>query len=388
MYYNSQANGSAGNHQTRISSFKYPSCTPVLPVVTISKSHSGNFTQGQTGATYTLTVTNQGPGYTFGTATVTDSLPSGLTATAISGSGWTCVLGTLTCTSSDTIAAGSSYPSITLTVDVSNSAPAQVTNSATVSGGGAANSNTANDPTTIVQLQPTLAISKSHSGNFTQGQVGATYSITVSNTGPGVTSGTVTVTDTLPSPDLIATAISGSGWSCTLGSLTCTRNDSLAASSSYPAITLTVKVASNAPGQVTNSATASGGGAANSPTANDPTTINAAQTVCGTVQLTTSASLVKLNNGSYQATVLIVNNGTGTAQNVTLTAATLGVPGGSPIPQTIGNLVPGGGFAYTTVTFPSSAGTSGSSVAEKYTGTYTACPTSGTFGASIRATLP
>jgi uncharacterized repeat protein (TIGR01451 family) len=237
-------------------------------------------------------------------------------------------------------------------------------------------------------LTPTLAIAKTHNGNFTQGQVGATYSITVSNTGTGATSGTVSVTDTLPAPYLVATAIGGSGWSCTLGTLTCTRADSLAASSSYPAITLTVKVASNAPALVTNSATASGGGAANSPTANDPTTIITAQSVCGTVQLTTSANLVKLNSGSYQATVLVVNNGTGTAQNVTLTAATLGVPGGSPIPQTIGSLVPGGGFAYTTVTFPSSAGTSGSSVVEKYTGTYTACPTSGTFGSSIRATLP
>jgi hypothetical protein len=196
------------------------------------------------------------------------------------------------------------------------------------------------------------------------------------------------VTDTLPSPYLVATAINGSGWSCTLGTLTCTRIDSLAASASYPAITLTVNVASNAPGQVTNSATTSGGGAANAPTANDLTTINAAQTVCGTIQLTTTANLVKLGNGSYVATVKVVNNGTGTAQNVMLTAATLGVPGGSPIPQTIGSLVPGGGFAYATETFPSSAGVTGASVVEKYAGTYTACPTGGTFGSSIRATLP
>jgi uncharacterized repeat protein (TIGR01451 family) len=235
---------------------------------------------------------------------------------------------------------------------------------------------------------PVAAILKSHSGNFTQGQVGATYSITVTNNGPGYMSGTTTVTDALPSPYLVATAIGGSGWSCTLGTLTCTRTDSLAQGSSYPAITVTVNVASNAPAQVTNSATVSGGGTGSPATSNDVTNINAATTVCGTVQLTTTASLVKLGNGSYQATVLIVNNGTGTAQNVKLTAATLGVPSGTPIPQTIGNLVPGGGFAYATVTFPSSAGTSGSSVAEKYTGTYTACPTSGSFGASIRATLP
>jgi hypothetical protein len=97
---------------------------------------------------------------------------------------------------------------------------------------------------------------------------------------------------------------------------------------------------------------------------------------------------MKLGNGNYQATVTIVNNGTGTAQNVKLSTATLGLPSGTPLPQTLGNIIPGGGFVTTTVTFPSSAGTSGSVVAEKYNGTYTACPTSGSFGASIRATLP
>ncbi len=266
MYYNSQANGSLGNHQTRIASFKYPSCTSILPVAAILKSHSGNFTQGQVGATYSITVTNNGPGFMFGTTTVTD---------------------------------------------------------------------------------------------------------------------------TLPSPYLVATAIGGSGWSCTLGTLTCTRADSLAQGSSYPAITVTVNVASNAPAQVTNSATVSGGGTGSPVTGNDPTTIDPATTVCGTVQLTTTASLVKLNDGSYEATVKVVNNGTGTAQNVKLTAATLGIPSTTTtLPLTIGNLVPGGGFAYVTVDFPASAGTSGSSVAEKYTGTYTACPTSGSWGASIRATLP
>jgi len=58
--------------------------------------------------------------------------------------------------------------------------------------------------------------------------------------------------------------------------LTCSRNDALAASTSYPAITVTVSVNSNAAASVTNSASVSGGGdlnAANN-TANDPTTVN------------------------------------------------------------------------------------------------------------------
>ena len=253
-----------------------PTTVNGVPDLIIAKTHVGNFTQGQVGATYSITATNSGSAPTSGTVTVTDSLPAGLTATAISGAGWTCVLGTLTCTRNDALTAGSSYPVITLTVNVANNAPASVTNSATVSGGGETNTgnDTATNPTTIVQL-PDLTINKSHVGNFTQGQVGATYSLTATNSGSAATSGTVTVIDTLPA-GLTATAISGTGWTCVLGTLTCTRNDALAAGSSYPVITVTVTVANNAAASVTNSASVSGGGQTNTTndTDSDPTTIN------------------------------------------------------------------------------------------------------------------
>jgi uncharacterized repeat protein (TIGR01451 family) len=125
---------------------------PPLPDLTISKSHTGNFTQGQTGAQYTITVSNVGLGSTSGTVSVVDTLPAGLTATALSGTGWSCSLATLTCTRSDALASGS-YPNIILTVNVASNAPSSVTNSATVSGGGEQNTanNTANDPTTVNQ---------------------------------------------------------------------------------------------------------------------------------------------------------------------------------------------------------------------------------------------
>jgi uncharacterized repeat protein (TIGR01451 family) len=119
--------------------------------MTIAKTHTGNFLQGQTGASYTITASNAGDGASFGTVTVTDSLPAGLTATAISGSGWTCTLGTLTCTRSDALGIGSSYPPITLTVNVSSGSAGTVTNTATVAGGGEVNTanDTATDPTTV-----------------------------------------------------------------------------------------------------------------------------------------------------------------------------------------------------------------------------------------------
>jgi uncharacterized repeat protein (TIGR01451 family) len=122
--------------------------------LTLSKSHVGNFVQGQTGAIYTLTVANSGGTATSGAVTVVDALPTGLTPTSMAGANWNCALATLTCTRSDALAAGASYPPITLTVNVANTAPASVTNIATVSGGGETNTgnDTASDVTTIVPL--------------------------------------------------------------------------------------------------------------------------------------------------------------------------------------------------------------------------------------------
>src|SRR5215510_5302291 len=62
--------------------------------------------------------------------------------------------------------------------------------------------------------------------NFKQGDVGDTYFLSVSNIGKAASSGTVTVVDTLPS-GLTATNIAGTGWNCTLATLTCTRSDAL-----------------------------------------------------------------------------------------------------------------------------------------------------------------
>lgn len=115
----------------------------------ITKTHTGHFREGERG-TYTITVGNTGPAPTNGsTVTVHDTLPAGLTATHLSGTGWTCVLSTLTCTRSNVLPAGNSYPRITLRVKVSCTAPSQVTNTATVTGGGDSTTHTATDPTTI-----------------------------------------------------------------------------------------------------------------------------------------------------------------------------------------------------------------------------------------------
>ncbi len=123
------------------------SCTPSLSV---SKTHSGNFVQGQLGVSYTLTVTNSSAAATDGSlVTVTDTLPPGLTATAIGGGGWACTLGSLSCTRSGVLNGGASYPSVTVTVNVAGNATSPQTNQAAVSGGGSSGA-TASDPTTVI----------------------------------------------------------------------------------------------------------------------------------------------------------------------------------------------------------------------------------------------
>jgi hypothetical protein len=127
-----------------------------------------------------------------------------------------------------------------------------------------------------------LSITKTHTGNFTQGQSGAQYSIVVSNgLSAGPASGTITVTDTVPA-GLTLVSLAGSGWTCPQAGTSCSRNDGLNAGASYSPITATVNVARDAPLQVTNQVTVSGGGSA-STSASDTTNVNPALPMANSV---------------------------------------------------------------------------------------------------------
>jgi uncharacterized repeat protein (TIGR01451 family) len=230
------------------------------PLLNITSSHTGNFYQGEQHAAYILTVTNNGGGDpTSGRVKVTETLPTGMTLVQMIGDGWTC--SSNTCTRSDALLATLSYPEITVIVNVSSTAATPESNTVTVSGGSSPSSS-ATDPTIINTTAPSnppvLTVSITHSGNFTQGQQNATYTITVSNKGgASSTNGEVYLDELLP-VGLTAVAMSGSGWVCSADS--CSRGDSLGGGSSYPAITATVNVSSNAPPSAIVMAVVSGGG--------------------------------------------------------------------------------------------------------------------------------
>ncbi len=275
--------------------------TPVADL-TITKTHSGNFTVGQQAA-YTVTVTNAGGAATTAPATFTDTLPAGLSSPSATGSGWSCstVSQTVSCNRSDALAAGASYPAVTVTVAVAPNASASIANTVTVSGGGElkTSNDSAADTATVIQ-KPDLTLTKTHIGNFSQGQAGAAFTLTVSNIGPAPASGTVTVTDTLPDSFIPATA-TGTGWSCSVTgqSATCTRSDALAAAASYAPITLAVNVSGTAPASVTNTAAVSLPGelVTSNNSASDTVTINGVPDL--TVGLTNSGAASEGGSSSF-----------------------------------------------------------------------------------------
>src|ERR1022692_432471 len=84
----------------------------------------------------------------------------------MAGTGWACP-GGKTCTRSDVLNGGASYPVITVTVNVAGTAPSSVTNRASVSGGGSATA-TASDNTVITSVPVQVNLTSPGSGATSQ----------------------------------------------------------------------------------------------------------------------------------------------------------------------------------------------------------------------------
>jgi hypothetical protein len=114
-------------------------------------------------------------------------------------------------------------------------------------------------------------------------------------------------------------------------------------------------------------------------------------TTAGTVQLIVTPSHFAEGDGTVLSTLTITNAGTGTAQNVQLTSATLGASVGTTMPTgslpfVIGNIAPGSSEV---VYVNYAAGqTPGSATIERIAGTYTSSSGNGNFGASFRTVVP
>ncbi|MGA7316946.1 MAG: Ig-like domain repeat protein, partial [Silvibacterium sp.] len=157
------------------------------PVLSVQKSHTGNFTQGQT-AQWSITVSNTAASssLTSGTITVSDTLPTGYTLNSFAGTGWSCSgTSTVTCTTTSGIVGGANS-FINLTVDVPAASAISVTNSAKTWGGGdlthtslgtAAVSNT--DTATVLQVPASMSI---NTGNNQSAAIGTAFAAALSVT--------------------------------------------------------------------------------------------------------------------------------------------------------------------------------------------------------------
>ncbi|MBK8323042.1 MAG: DUF11 domain-containing protein [Betaproteobacteria bacterium] len=248
----------------------------ILPAADVRVTKSGPATVLSGGAiTYTVVVSNFGPDPANG-ATLADNVPVAVTGVAAScGSptggaacGAVTVAGNAVTSTITTLPSGGS---VTFTITGNAPPTGTFTNSVVAlpplgtsdpddPGRIGANTNGASATTTVLTVD--LQLAKSHAGSFTVGTSG-TYSLVVNNTlGAAPTSGTITVTDTLPAGLTFVTA-TGTGWSClhAAGVVTCTSSAVIAAgATSANPITLTVTVGPTAVPNVTNNATVSGGG--------------------------------------------------------------------------------------------------------------------------------
>jgi trimeric autotransporter adhesin len=268
-----------GQGNVFVNEYDYSTIRVLLPtagraVLSAAKSHAGNFSPGQSNATYSVVVSNHGlAGATSGAVTLSELPPAGMTVQSMTGAGWNCATAPSTCTRSDALAPGASYPPITVAVNLGAGVPALFLNQVLVTGGNSRSAG-ASDAAVLgsTAASPTLSVSKTHSGTFAPGQTGAQYIVTVGNAvSAPATSGTVTVTEMVPD-GLIFVSMSGTGWTC--AGITCTRTDALSPGANYPPIIVTVNVAANAASPQVNRVTVSGGGSAPA-TADDSTTIYA-----------------------------------------------------------------------------------------------------------------
>ena len=149
------------------------------PDLTLTKTHVGNVSEGGT-VSFTLRASNAGLAPTFGAVTLSDTLPAGLSALSFGGAGWNCTLSPLQCSRSDVLAAGSSYPDLSLVVRAAAASSGNVTNTASVLAPAEGSVNTGNNAASdvlTVQPKPNVTLSKTVRNVSAGGAAGTSTSV-------------------------------------------------------------------------------------------------------------------------------------------------------------------------------------------------------------------
>ncbi|HKQ76044.1 MAG TPA: hypothetical protein VJ810_20285 [Blastocatellia bacterium] len=282
--------------------------------------------------TYTLNLTNNGPGAASNT-TVTDAVPANTTfVSATAPAGWTAttppVGGTGNVVFSKATVGSGETATFTIVVNVNSSVAngSIITNTVTAASA-TPDPNTANNTdteTTTVNTQADLAVTKADSPDPVLAGANITYTISLTNNGPS-NAQTVTVTDAVPANTTFVSATAPAGWTATTPAVGGTGNVVFSratfAAGATAMFTIVVKVnAGVANGSIiTNTVTAASAtadpNAANN-TDTETTTVNA-QADLAVIKSDSSDPFIAGANGTY--TVDLTNNGPSDAQTVSLT---------------------------------------------------------------------
>ena len=192
-----------------------------------SKAASIPVATAGSGFDYAITVENQGPSLAQ-SVTLTDTLPSGVTAGIVTTTAGSCtvVAGTLSCSFGDLPVGGLVVVTVAVTVDASvTPGPGALVNQATAASATADPDQANNTDTATVDVLAVsdLSILKTGPATIVAGEnPGATYTITVTNGGPSLARDVVV--DDPPVTDLIVVSVSSSvgactGFPCALGDL-------------------------------------------------------------------------------------------------------------------------------------------------------------------------
>ncbi len=299
----------------------------------IVKLSSGIPPAAGTDYSWILRVSNQGPDAAAGPITVTDPMPGMLTSLGASGTGWSCSVAstTITCTRSDSLASGATYPDIVVTGHIPSGASTGtvLSNTARVAG-------TTYDPepdndtstrTVPLDFKADMTITKKLSGLLVAGQ-DATYTLDVTNNGPSVHRGPLVVTDAVPAGTTFVSA-SGANWTCTTpavgaaGTISCSRSDDIPVGATDQ-IAVVVHVDSGRTAAVVNTANVKGdnpGGTTDPDHTNDDSTVTTTPGTSADLSIDKSrvndADFVAGKSATYKLTVH--NEGPSDAKNVTIT---------------------------------------------------------------------
>ena len=243
----------------------HPSGPPKVVIVPQPPSLSASFAPTSvaagSSATLAFTVNNPNPTIELTGLGFTDTLPAGLIVAAPNGLAGNCGGGTITAAAGGTsiTLAGATLPtdaSCTFTLVVTGANAGTYTDTTSPISSSQAGSG---DPAsaTLTVTGPDLALQKHHLGVFVTGQPGS-YELITTNVGDGPTTGTITLTDTLPVGETLSRiAPASTFWSCSHknATITCISREPLSPGERAPLITLHVALAANLAGHhLTNTA--------------------------------------------------------------------------------------------------------------------------------------